>query len=133
MWRRRDVRIAALGLFGIALAASVWPAAAAVRRCEAVIAGGLVEAASMTEARRLALAQWAAAVSARHGPNHSQWRLANSKSLACVALGGGSARCEAIAAPCIIDQNPARPGPPPASPPNEPPRLPPQGPRSIGI
>jgi hypothetical protein len=82
------------------------PAAeAAVRLCRPAVSGSVGEAKTEQEAKRFAIASWAARAS-QYGVAYTSWRMANNKRLACKAGGSGSVRCQATANPCVIAQNP---------------------------
>ncbi len=57
--------------------------------------------------RKAALDGWKAKALA-HGEQYASWRLAADKFLECLPRKGGGYECIARAAPCTIDQAPAR-------------------------
>jgi hypothetical protein len=94
----------------LALGAGTGPAVAAVRHCQPYIVGQPAVAKSAAEARKLALQSWTLSA-AVHGEEYVSWRIANNKSIACVAVDGGLHRCQASGNPCRIQQVPAPPQP----------------------
>lgn len=86
------------------------PATAAVRHCAPPVASDVVEAATETEARRLALADWLTKI-APLGDGYKSWRLAAVKRLPCLRTKTKTFKCAAFAAPCTIRQMPQTPNP----------------------
>jgi hypothetical protein len=82
-------------------------ARAAVRICKPVAASPLVAGDTELAARKGALDAWKALALA-HGEEYASWRLAADKFLHCLPSKGGGFECMARAAPCTIDQAPAR-------------------------
>lgn len=101
----RDAGVA-LALASI-LCAPAGDARAAVRICKPVAASPLVTGDTELAARKAALDAWKALATA-HGEQYASWRLAADKFLHCLPAKGGGFECMARAAPCTIDQAPAR-------------------------
>ncbi len=80
---------------------------AAVRVCKDPVASDLVTDANEVTAKMYALRQWQAKAAAL-GAGYTSWRLAADKFLQCLPGKGGGFECIARAAPCTIDQAPAR-------------------------
>jgi hypothetical protein len=97
----------ALCLLSAVLAVTVAPSSAAVRLCEPSVSSGPVEAATEKAARAGALASWTSKASA-HGVGYASWRLAARKFIKCLPVERGGFTCLARAAPCTIEQAPAR-------------------------
>ena len=79
----------------------------AVRLCKPIVSSGLVAGATEMEARKAALDGWKAKA-LEHGEQYTSWRLAADKFLECLPRQSGGYECIARAAPCTIDQAPAR-------------------------
>jgi putative component of membrane protein insertase Oxa1/YidC/SpoIIIJ protein YidD len=82
-------------------------ALAAVRLCKPTVDGGFVTGDTEMGARKAALDGWKAKALA-HGEEYASWRLAADKLLHCLPGKSGGYECIARAAPCTIDQAPAR-------------------------
>lgn len=112
MGRGQGGTISSVGRLGAALAVaglamlSVGEAPAAVRVCKDVVASGLVTGATELAAKKLALDAWKAKA-LTFGEAYASWRLAGGKLLACLPAKDGF-ECLARAAPCTIEQAPAR-------------------------
>ncbi len=90
-----------------ALSAASEEARAAVRLCKPMETSGLVTGETELAARKLALDGWKAKALA-HGEEYASWRLAADKFLECLPVKAGGFECIARAAPCTIEQAPAR-------------------------
>jgi hypothetical protein len=88
-------------------AISIAAAVAAVRLCKPVETSGLVAGATELAARKSALDAWKAKALA-HGEEYAAWRLAGDKFLECLPRKEAGYECIARAAPCTIEQAPAR-------------------------
>jgi len=104
MPRYAAIRTAALA---VVLFATHAAAVAAVRLCKPTVDGGFVTGNTEMGARKAALDGWKAKALA-HGEEYASWRLAADKFLHCLPGKSGGYECIARAAPCTIDQAPAR-------------------------
>ena len=84
---------------------SLQPASAAVRRCGDFIATAGEDRGSEAAARTIAMSKWIEAAN-KVGPAFGAWRNALDKSFSCLKLPDGTHRCQALARPCGIAQNP---------------------------
>jgi hypothetical protein len=73
--------------------------------CEPSHAGQVAEDKSELEARKRALASWAA-LAVRNGEQYGRWGLAWNRQLDCAPTGAGTFRCKAVGHPCTIRQVP---------------------------
>jgi hypothetical protein len=107
VWTAR-LRIAQALVLIVLLQAFPQSSRAAVRLCEAPVSSGSVKGATESAARRGALAAWKAEAFVKHGERYTAWRLAVEKVLKCLPGKTGGFECLARAAPCTIEQAPAR-------------------------
>ena len=105
------------GAFALICLLSPQPVSAAVRRCVDFIATAGEDRGSEAAAKTIAMTKWTEAAN-QMGPAFGAWRNAIDKSLSCLTLPDGMHRCQALARPCGISQNPGvlPPGTPPTVP-----------------
>ncbi len=89
------------------LLASIAPASAAVRLCEATISTGPVRGPNEGTARAAAIAIWKSKA-LEHGEPYGSWRIAAEKIFECLPRKDGGFECLASGRPCTIEQAPDR-------------------------
>lgn len=97
-WHRKAAVAAAIAVLAFPPGAE-----AAIRLCQQMVTGGARSGETLPVAQRAALAAWVNAVTARHGPRYTAWRIAYRKALECRAEAGGGNICEACGQPCGIE------------------------------
>lgn len=94
-----------ISALAVLLPSSAHPLNAAVRRCGPVVSSQIVRAPEEQSAKMQAIKEWMAqALSV--GPGFDSWRLAVDRVLKCFPVKEGGFDCMAVAAPCVIQNNP---------------------------